>query len=436
MSSAVDVLDDRILILAPTGKDAVLAADTFRRDGLCTKICEDLIELGNELPRGAGVLVLAEEALFARELPVLVEALHGQPAWSDVPTLVLTRGRDPREDLQLIQSFAPAGNVTLLERPLSALALTTAVQSALRTRRRQYQVRDLMEEQRRAAEAIQASRQEVLKLNAELEQRVMQRTAELRAANSELEAFCYSVSHDLRAPLRAIDGFALTALEHCNGSLEGTAREYLDRTRGAAQRMQRLIDDLLTLSRLSRAEIKNERVNLSAIAMGIIQELRQAYPARHVEATIAPDVFVHGDAALLQIALGNLLGNAWKFTSKRERAVIEFGARILNGAPAIYVRDNGAGFDMTYAGKLFTPFQRLHTGHEFPGSGIGLAIVQRVIRRHNGEAWAEGKRDGGACFYFQLPGTDSSQRQKSGIISQTLAAQFFATPPQIGHLNS
>ena len=401
MNSTVDVFDDRILILAPTGKDAALAAEIFRREGLCPRICDELIDLAKESLRGAGALVLAEEALFPSELPVLVEALRSQPAWSDVPVLVLTRGRDPREDLRVIQSFAPSANVTLLERPLSTLALTTAVHAALRTRRRQYLVRDLLEEQKQAAEAIQMSRQEMLKLNAELEQRVVQRTAELSAVNRELEAFCYSVSHDLRAPLRAIDGFALTVLEHCNGSLDATAREYLDRARNAAQRMQRLIDDLLSLSRLSRTEMKMERVDLSAMAVALLQEMRQANPDRSVETTIKPDVIVRGDPALLRIAMGNLLSNAWKFTSKREHGVIEFGTK--DNPFTIYVRDNGAGFDMTFATKLFTPFQRLHTGHEFPGSGIGLAIVQRVIRRHNGDVWADGKRDHGACFFFQLP---------------------------------
>jgi signal transduction histidine kinase len=411
VNSAVDVLDERILLLAPSGKDAALAAEVFRREGLCSRVCEELIELADELRRGAGVLLLAHEALLPRELPALVEALRRQPAWSDIPVLILTRGRNPQEDMRLVQSFAPAGNVTLMERPLSTLGLTTTVQSALRTRRRQYQVRDLLEEQKETAEVMRTSQQEILKLNVELEQRVAHRTAELRAVNQELEAFCYSVSHDLRAPLRAIDGFALTVLEHCNGSLDATAREYLERARGAAQRLQRLIDDLLGLSRLSRTEMKVERVNLSAMAEAIVRELTQTQTERReVEVIIAPEIFVQGDAALLEIALRNLLGNAWKFTSKRARAVIEFGVQSVNGAPAIFVRDNGAGFDMTYASKLFAPFQRLHTGHDFPGSGIGLAIVMRVIRRHNGEVWAEGRRDQGASVYFRLPGLIEGER--------------------------
>ena len=428
MKPAVDVLDERILILAPTGKDAVLAADVLRQAGLCSKACADVIELATEARRGAGALLLAEEGLLPREVPNLVETLQRQPAWSDVPILLLTRGGDAREDLRLIQSFAAAGNVTLLERPLSALALTTAVQAALRMRRRQYQVRDLLEEQMQAADAIQASQQEVLKLNAELEQRVAHRTAELRAANRELEAFCYSVSHDLRAPLRAIDGFALTVLEHCNGSLDDTAREYLDRARSSAQRMQRLIDDLLALSRLSRTELKLMRVNLSAMATAVLHELQQAHPdRRNVETIIAPDIFVRGDSALLQIALGNLLSNAWKFTSKRESAVIEFGAQSGHDSVTAFVRDNGAGFDMAYADKLFTPFQRLHTNHEFPGSGIGLAIVQRVIRRHSGEVWAQGERNHGACFSFRMPGDTSVPGQLPSVAGAVVGSSVGQT---------
>jgi signal transduction histidine kinase len=413
----IDVLDERVLILAPTGKDASLAADALRRDGLCTWACEDLIEVRTELARGAGALLLAEEALLPREVAVLVDSLGRQPPWSDVPVLVLTRGRDLQEGLQVIKAFSPLGNIILLERPLSAITLCTTVHAALRTRRRQYQVRDLIEEQKRAAEALRSSRQEVMELNADLEQRVAHRTAELSAANSELEAFCYSVSHDLRAPLRAIDGFALTVLDHCNGRLDETARSYIDRARKAAHRMQRLIDDLLGLSRLSRAQMTFDHVDLTSIANSVLQELRQSGPERSVEVRVESGLKVWGDAALLRIALDNLLGNAWKFTARKERPTIEFGSKIEQGLPVFFMRDNGAGFDMAYASKLFVPFQRLHTNHDFSGSGIGLAIVQRIIRRHDGEIWADGKPGDGATFYFRLPVGASSVRE--GVQSNT-----------------
>jgi signal transduction histidine kinase len=300
-----------------------------------------------ELRRGAGVLLLAEEALVPGELPALLDSLAQQPAWSDLPLLVIARGHEQQKNRRLVRSFAPVGNVLLLENPFSALTLITTVQAALRTRRRQYQVRDLIQEQRQASEALRATQQEVLELNAELEQRVSQRTAELRAANSELEAFCYSVSHDLRAPLRAIDGFALSALEHGDKNLDETARSYLERARAAARRMQQLINDLLSLSRLSRTQMTVENVDLSALAHAIAREQRQSEPERAgVEFRIETYLWVRGDAALLRIALENLLGNAWKFTGKRDGAVIDFHSEKKDGARIFCVRDNGAGFDM------------------------------------------------------------------------------------------
>jgi signal transduction histidine kinase len=404
VNESVDEFDKRVLILAPQGKDAVLAADVLRRDRLCARACEDLVELCREWKRGAGALLMAEEALQIRELPLLADSLARQPAWSDVPIIVLTRIRDHQENLGLLQAFAPTSNVTLLERPLSALTLVTTLQTALRMRQRQYQVRDLIEQQKAVTEALRVSQEEVLKLNAELERRVAQRTSELRSANSELEAFCYSVSHDLRAPLRAIDGFALSVLEHCDGTLDDEARDYLERARAAARRMQQLINDLLSLSRLSRAQMCLERVDLTNIAQSVARELQQREPERaEVEFKIAPNLRVQGDAALLRIALENLLGNAWKFTCKRSFAVIEFFEQPGEFGPVFVVRDNGAGFDMAYASKLFAPFQRLHTSHDFPGSGIGLATVQRIIRRHDGEVWAEGVPGKGASVYFSLP---------------------------------
>ena len=414
MNPTPDILDERVLILASSGRDVAPAAAVLQRDGFSTLVCDDLIEMSNELPRGAGVLLLVEEALPPKELPVLVAGLTRQPPWSDVPVIVMTRGTSDQDGMRLMQAFSPMSNITLLERPLSALTLGTTLQAALRTRRRQYQVRDLLDEQKQTAEAIRFSRAEVLRLNVELEQRVAHRTAELCAANAELEAFCYSVSHDLRAPLRAIDGFALSIMEHCESQLDETGRGYLTRARAAVTRMQQLISDLLSLSRLSRAEMKMERVDLSQIVALIARELQNLHPTRtDVDFKIEPDVFVFGDAALLRIALENLLGNAWKFTGQRKGVVIEFGARRDQGTPVFFVRDNGAGFDMTYASKLFAPFQRLHTSHEFPGSGIGLATVQRIIRRHEGEVWAEGKRGEGATVYFRL------QKERVASVSES-----------------
>jgi signal transduction histidine kinase len=246
-------------------------------------------------------------------------------------------------------------------------------------------------------------------VNAELEDRVAQRTRELAVSNQELEAFSYSVSHDLRAPLRTIDGFSLALLEDFSDKLNEEGRDYLARVRAGVQRMGTLIDALLQLSRVSRTDLQTERVDLSSLATLVFNEL-QADPSRSVSFAAQPDVFVQGDGRLLRIALENLIGNAWKFTSRTEDARIEFGARQETAADigagaahtVYFIRDNGAGFDMQYVDRLFTAFQRLHGDREFKGSGIGLATVSRIIRRHHGTIRAESAPGQGATFSFQL----------------------------------
>ena len=243
---------------------------------------------------------------------------------------------------------------------------------------------------------------EVLRMNAELELRVGRRTHELQAANRELEAFAYSVSHDLRAPLRGIDGWSLALLEDYSASLDERARQYLNRVRAETQRMGNLIDDLLQLSRVSRGEMKLDQVDITALANRVIVRLRDAQPERSMEFVVEPGLVAFGDVRLLEIALTNLFSNAIKFTGTRDKALIEFGSIEKEGEMAFYVRDNGAGFDMAYAGNLFGAFQRLHKVSEFPGTGIGLATVQRIFRRHGGRVWAEARVNRGATFCFTL----------------------------------
>jgi PAS domain S-box-containing protein len=244
--------------------------------------------------------------------------------------------------------------------------------------------------------------EEIRKLNAELEERVVQRTAQLEATNNELEAFSYSVSHDLRAPLRGIDGWSLALLEDYGAQLDEQAHTYINRVRSEAQRMSQLIDDMLELSRLARAEMRTEQVDLSAIAHTIAARLQESAPERQVEFTIQPGLSAHGGAHLLEIALSNLLGNAFKFTGKAPQARIEFGQIESQGQRVFFVRDNGVGFDMTFAKKLFGAFQRMHKTSEFPGTGIGLATVQRIVHRHGGLVWAEAHVNQGATFFFTL----------------------------------
>jgi PAS domain S-box-containing protein len=251
--------------------------------------------------------------------------------------------------------------------------------------------------ERKAAEA------QIHQLNEQLEERVRQRTAELEVANRELESFSYSVSHDLRAPLRAINGFSQALFEDYSHLFDAEGLNYLERVRAASQRMAMLIDDLLTLSRVTRQEIRRGPLNLSALATAVAEELQATQPERQVEFIIAPDLWAEADPNLIYIVMDNLLHNAWKYTSKHPQARIEFGVLASAGSPIYFVKDDGAGFDMAYAAKLFGAFQRLHRDIEFEGTGVGLATVQRIIHRHGGRTWAEGAVEQGATFYFTLP---------------------------------
>jgi hypothetical protein len=248
----------------------------------------------------------------------------------------------------------------------------------------------------------QRAEEQIRNLNTDLVERVRLRTLALQSTNQELEAFCYSVSHDLRAPLRGINGFSQALLDDYGDKLDPAATDFLLRINTGCQRMAQLIDDLLNLSRLSRAEMQRIPVSLSKLAGELAAELKESDPGRLVEVRIAGDVHAVGDPALLRAALSNLLGNAWKFTSKAAGASVEFGSSHSNGHSTYFVRDNGAGFDMAYADKLFQPFQRLHGMREFPGNGIGLATVGRIIRRHGGRVWAEAVPGQGATFFFTL----------------------------------
>jgi PAS domain S-box-containing protein len=244
--------------------------------------------------------------------------------------------------------------------------------------------------------------EQIQQLNAGLEQRVRDRTARLQASNQELETFAYTISHDLRSPLRAIDGFSAMLLADHSEKLDEQGIHYLDRIREASQRMGQLIEDLLNLSKITRSELVRQPVNLSQMAQEIAARLQSETPQHVVEFDIFPDLVVMGDANLLKIALQNLFDNAYKFSFQSERARIQFGMGIQSGERVYFMRDNGIGFDMDYAGKLFAPFQRLHGLNEFSGTGIGLVTVQRIITRHGGRIWPEAKLNEGATFYFTL----------------------------------
>ena len=252
---------------------------------------------------------------------------------------------------------------------------------------------------------LRDSEAELIKLVEDLNEK----SRALESANKELEAFSYSVSHDLRAPLRSIDGFSRAVLQDCADKLDAGGQENLRAVRAAAQRMGRLIEDMLRLSRLGRCQIAWTTINLSKMVGKIAEEHRKAEPARRVEFIIAPDCLTEGDTSLLRIALENILSNAWKYTSNNPAARIEFGVTPGKDGPVFFVRDNGCGFDMQYVHRLFGAFQRLHTIDEYPGTGIGLASVARVFHRHGGTVWIEGEIDRGATVYFSIPPRQKGQ---------------------------
>jgi PAS domain S-box-containing protein len=325
---------------------------------------------------------VSETAADARMGPIAGAAGRGFRSSTSVPILV---GGRPEAALSLYSSETgglDSEEIGLLERLAADVGF--AIEAAGRERARRKAERELE------------------KLNAGLERRVRERTDALEAANAELEAFSYSVSHDLRAPLRALDGFSLALLEDYGSRLDGDAADYLARIRSASQRMARLIDDLLMLSRVTRRGMTWERVDLSALTRSIAGELADDDPGRQVQVAIAPNMVVDGDAHLLDVAMRNLLGNAWKFTAHSEEPRIDVGMEDDGDDGVFFVRDNGAGFDVDYADKLFVPFQRLHGDDEFPGTGIGLATVQRIVRRHGGRVWAEGETGKGATVRFTL----------------------------------
>lgn len=292
-----------------------------------------------------------------------------------------------------------SGAVDYITKPFVPDVLRSKVSVFVELHRKNLLLEHRNQELQEAIARATAAEQEVQKLNHHLQRRL----DELAAVNQELESFSYSVSHDLRAPLARMQGFSRALMEFHAGSLDEQGALYLNRIGSAAEKTIQLVDDLLRLSRLTRAELNRQPVDLSDIVRSIIAELESRDAGRTVEFRVAPEAQTFGDANLLRAALANLLENAWKFTGGVAHAVIEFGAQFADGPPVFYIRDNGAGFEMGKAQKLFTPFHRLHSAAQFEGTGIGLATVERIIRRHGGRIWAEAEVNRGATFYFTFP---------------------------------
>jgi light-regulated signal transduction histidine kinase (bacteriophytochrome) len=314
-------------------------------------------------------------------------------AWRDIP-LILHTAKDERGSMI---AGINAGADDYIAKSDEFEVLRARLRAQLRRKQFEDENRSIREQllhkELEAAEANAA--RELAEIRAKL-------LSDLKEVNTELESFSYSVAHDLRAPLRSIDGFCQALLEDYEPNLDETGKKYLHFVRDAAQHMALLIDDLLTLSRVTRSELVQEAIDLSALARASVARLERSYPERKVNITIQEGLKAAGDARLLSVVFDNLFGNAWKFTGKRQDPRVEFGATVQGAHSTYYVRDNGAGFDMAFTGKLFGVFQRLHSTAEFEGTGIGLATVQRILRRHSGRVWAEGAVDAGATIFFTL----------------------------------
>lgn len=399
---AIASADETVSLTGPRKILAVDDSQTYLHE-LAAILREDGYEVILARSGEEALDLLAVQAVDCVLLDLVMPGLGGKetcrrikttPSVREIPLIMLTA----LEDRTAMLEGLGAGADDYISKSSDFDVLKARVRAQIR--RKQFE-----DEHRRVAEEllhseIQASEARAARQVAEAKAALAE---ELERKNKELEAFSYSVSHDLRAPLRSIDGFSQALLEDYAANLDDKGRGYLVRVRAAAQRMAELIDDLLQLSRVSRAELKRDRARLSDIASGVADELRRKEPQRDVTFAIRGGLVVDADSRLLRVMLDNLIGNAWKFTSKTARARIEIDAEDRKEGTVYFVRDNGAGFNMAYAGKLFGPFQRLHAEAEFPGTGIGLATVHRIVDRHGGRIWAEGAVERGATIFFTIP---------------------------------
>ncbi|AIE83840.1 sensor histidine kinase [Fimbriimonas ginsengisoli] len=382
-------IEERVLILAPTGRDGHLIATILCQRDIEAEAVGSIAEFCAKIAEGGGAAIVTEEGLSGTALEALRTTLARQPAWSDIPIVILTTGGETAaaKTWNLVQRLEPSGNVSLLERPLRSITLVNAVQVALRSRRRQYEVRDLYET---------------------LEGRVAERTAELERLNREAEGFNYSISHDLRAPLRAIIATSQMLVQDYSAGLPEQAQYYLQRQSDAASRLAALIDDLLKLSRLSHTEMRPVSFNLSDLAQEVIDEMALNGPVK-CTFQVQPDLNAFGDPFLVRFVLWNLLNNACKFSPEGGLVSVS-----QEQGGAFCVRDQGIGFDMRYVEKLFQPFERLVTESQFPGTGIGLANVKRIVERHGGRVWAESEPGCGSRFLFTLEASSKKPASVTG----------------------
>ncbi len=377
-------LQERILVLAPRGRDRLLLADALRKAGCRPEVLESLPGLLAELGRGAGVLLFEEEAIDAKTAPMLLEALSRQPPWSDVPVIILTApSRLERQTRRLVLSLGRSANVVLLERPIRILTLVQTAESALRARRRQYEVRDFQ---------------------GTLEARVAERTAQVEASMKEMDTFSYTIAHDLRAPLRHLARYSEALDLDCGADLRGDCAEYLRQIRSGAQRMDALVQDILRYSRLTRAEVSLGPVDVEVVASGVLRDLESELRDRKARVTIdAARARVVADPFLLSQALVNLVSNSIKFVSPGTTPSVRIRTEDRGPLTRILVEDNGIGIASRHHARVFEIFERLHGPEAYGGTGIGLAIVRRVVERQRGRVGLESEEGKGSRFWIELP---------------------------------
>jgi signal transduction histidine kinase len=378
--------EERILLLAPTGGDAKNAGSMLGAGGFDGQICRTIPELCEFAREGAGALLLAEEALRTPATGELVDLLKKQPSWSDLPIIVVTTGGDTTAaSVRAYDAFGPAANLTLVERPFRAITLISTVRTALRSRRRQYEVRELLEQ---------------------LEDKVRERTIRLEQTIAELEAFSYSVSHDLRAPLRAMRGYSQVLVDEYSANLDQTGVDYVKRILVASERLDRLVQDVLRYSRCAREQIECERVDLESLIAEVLGE----YPAFHppnAEVIVArPLLPAMGHRASLTQVISNLLGNAVKFVPPGKTPKVKIWTESEGPNVKIFFSDNGIGIGEENFGKIFKMFERLAAGAEYEGTGIGLAIVAKAVERMGGTVGVDSLMGCGSTFWIELPGAE------------------------------
>jgi signal transduction histidine kinase len=403
-------LQERVIIMAPAGRDAAAVGTMLQEQGFQADISGDPTESCQKISSGAGALLFTEEALELAGFAELLNALKTQPPWSELPILILTKGGESRQG-RLLDLIADAGrSITLLERPMSAATLVRSIQVALRSRRRQYHVRDLIEQQRRdqellreGAQALGRVKEELAQANAALERRVLERTAELRATNEQLETFVYSAAHDLRAPLRSISAYSQLLVEDHASILADDAVRLLDRIQNSAEFMDRLLLDLLAFGRAARGEMELGPVDVQAAwEAACFQCATEVERTKARIETVKPLPKVRSHEATLAQCLANLLSNSLKFVAPHVQPHVRFWAEAGGKGFRLWLEDNGIGIPESEHERIFRVFERLH-GARYPGTGIGLSIVRKGIERMGGRLGLESALGEGSGFWIELP---------------------------------